>query len=166
METRGVPPTPEQARSALADTERVRASATALSATPWPNWFFVTLTLYLAALPVIYGGSLADPDWLLPRPAWTGIMLAGTAVFMALFALAARGWREKTGVALRLDVLPKRATVPLMAGLPVVLVGAAFAFRATGWAVWLVAASLIGAAASVGFHLAFVRLHRKARETA
>ncbi|MFE2291890.1 hypothetical protein [Streptomyces sp. NPDC059452] len=161
METNGVRPTPEQARSALADTEQVRASAAALSATPWPNWFFVTLTLYIAALPITYGGALADTDWLLPGPAWTGIMLASTAVFMALFALAARAWRDRTGVALRLDVLPKRVTVPLMVGLPVVLVGAAFAFRATEWAGWLIAASLIGAAVSVGFHLAFVRLHRK-----
>ncbi|MDT0493186.1 hypothetical protein RM717_22040 [Streptomyces griseus] len=166
METRGVPPTPEQARSALADTERVRASATALSATPWPNWFFVTLTLYLAALPIAYGGSLAETGWLLPRLAWMGVLLAITAAFVALFAVAARSWRERTGVALRTDVLPKRVTRPLTVGLPVLLMGAAFAFRATGWAVWLVAASLIGAAASVGFHLAFVRLHRKARETA
>ncbi|WP_329217532.1 hypothetical protein [Streptomyces microflavus] len=78
-----------------------------------------------------------------------------------LFAVAARSWRNRTGVALRLDVLPKRATVPLVVGLPVVLVGAAFTFRVTGWPGWLIAASLTGAAVSVGFHLAFVRLHRK-----
>ncbi|MGP3985854.1 hypothetical protein [Streptomyces sp. 3N207] len=161
METNGVQLTPEQARSALADTEHVRASAAALSATPWPNWFFITLTLYLAALPITYGGVMADSEWLLPHPAWMGIMLAITAVFMALFAVAAKTWRHKTGVALRLDVLPKRATVPLQVGLPVLLVGAAFAFRVTGWPVWLIAASLISAAVSVGFHLAFVRLHRK-----
>ncbi|MEU6617590.1 hypothetical protein [Streptomyces parvus] len=144
----------------MADAERIRASAAALSATPWPNWFFATLTLYLAALPVAYGGVVADEDWLLPRPAWTGIMVAITALYVALLAVAAKAWREKTGVALRLDVLPKRATRPLAVGLPVVLVGAAFAFRFTGWPGWLFAASLIGAAASVGFHLAFVRLHR------
>ncbi|MFI2632928.1 hypothetical protein ACH5A2_21450 [Streptomyces collinus] len=90
-----------------------------------------------------------------------GIMLAITAVYGALFAVAAKSWRNRTGVALRLDVLPKRAAVPLAVRLPVLLVGAAFAFRVTGWPVWLIAASLIGAAASVGFHLAFVRLHRK-----
>ncbi|MET7504629.1 hypothetical protein [Streptomyces microflavus] len=106
------------------------------SATPWPNWFFITLTLYVAALPI-------------------------TAVYGALFAVAARSWRNRTGVALRLDVLPKRATVPLVVGLPVVLVGAAFAFRVTGWPGWLIAASLTGAAVSVGFRLAFIRLHRK-----
>ncbi|GEC10000.1 hypothetical protein SSP24_76550 [Streptomyces spinoverrucosus] len=161
METHGVRLTPEQARSALADTEHIRASAAALSATPWPNWFFITLTLYVAALPVIYGGVMADGDWLLPRPAWMTIMLTSTAVYLALFAVAAKAWRNKTGVALRLDVLPKRATVPLMVGLPVLLVGAAFAFRVTGRPVWLIAASLISAAASVGFHLAFVHLHRK-----
>ncbi|WP_369167908.1 hypothetical protein AB5J49_08490 [Streptomyces sp. R28] len=161
METNGVRLTPEQARSALADTEHVRASAAALSATPWPNWFFITLTLYAAALPITYGGVMADSDWLLPRPAWMGIMLAITAVYGALFAVAAKAWRNKTGVALRLDVLPKRATVPLAVGLPVLLVGTAFAFRVTGWPAWLIAASLINAAASVGFHLAFVRLHRK-----
>ncbi|NEB40651.1 hypothetical protein [Streptomyces sp. SID14515] len=161
METNGLRPTPEQAHSALADTERVQASAAALSATPWPNWFFITLTLYVAALPIAYGGAMADEDWLLPSPAWMGIMLAITAVHGVLFAVAARGWRARTGVALRLDVLPKQATVPLAIGMPVLLVGAAFAFRVTGWAVWLVAASLIGAAVSVGFHLAFVRLHRK-----
>ncbi|MFJ8537165.1 hypothetical protein [Streptomyces sp. NPDC093591] len=161
METNGVRLTPEQARSALADTEHIRASAAALSATPWPNWFFITLTLYVAALPITYGGAMADPDWLLPGPVWMGIMLATTAVYGALFAVAAKAWRDKTGVALRFDVLPKRATVPLAVGLPVLLVGAAFAFRVTGWPVWLIAASLIGAAVSVGFHLAFVRLHRK-----
>ncbi|AVZ73739.1 hypothetical protein SLUN_17700 [Streptomyces lunaelactis] len=161
METNGVRLTPEQARSALADTEHVRASAAALSATPWPNWFFITLTLYAAALPIAYGGVMADSDWLLPRLAWTGIMLAITAAYGTLFAVAAKAWRNKTGVALRFDVLPKRATVPLMAGLPVLLVGAAVAFRVTGWPVWLIVASLISAAVSVGFHLAFVRLHRK-----
>jgi hypothetical protein len=161
METNGVRLTPEQARSALADTEHVRASAAALSATPWPNWFVITLTLYIAALPITYGGVAADSDWLLPRPAWIGIMLAITVVYLALFAFAARAWRHKTGVALRFDVLPKRATVPLMLGLPALVAGAAFAFRASGWPGWLIAASLIGAAASVGFHLAFVRLHRK-----
>ncbi|MEU6847092.1 hypothetical protein ABZ930_35010 [Streptomyces sp. NPDC046716] len=161
METNGVRLTPEQARSALADTEHVRASAAALSATPWPNWFFVTLTLYVAALPIVYGGVLADRDWLLPGPAWAGIMLAITAVYGALFTVAARKWRDRTGVALRWDVLPKRASVPLAVGLPVLLVGAGFGFRATGRPVWLIAASVIGAAVSVGFHLAFVRLHRK-----
>lgn len=161
METNAVRPTPAQARSALADTERISASAAELSATPWPTWFFVALTLYVAALPITYGGIAADADWLLPRPAWWGIMMAITAVYGALLAVAARAWRNKTGVALRLDVLPKRATVPLAVGLPVLLVGAAFAFRVTGWPGWLVAASLISAAVSVGFHLAFVRLHRK-----
>ncbi|MFD3621101.1 hypothetical protein ACFWWT_38965 [Streptomyces sp. NPDC058676] len=161
METDGVRLTPEQARSALADTEHIRASAAALSATPWPNWFFITLTLYLAALPITYGGVMADSDWLLPGPVWMGIMLAITAVYGALFAVAAKTWRNNTGVALRLDVLPKRATVPLMVGLPALLVGAAFAFRVTGWPAWLIAASLISVAVSVGFHLAFVRLHRK-----
>ncbi|MEU6224732.1 hypothetical protein [Streptomyces sp. NPDC047042] len=161
METHGVPLTPEQARSALADTDHVRSSAAALSATPWPTWFFVTLTLYIAALPVVYGGVMADSDWLLPRPAWMGIMLVTTVAYGALFAVAAKAWRERTGVALRLDVLPKRATVPLAVGLPVLLVGSAFAFRATGQPLWLIAASLISAGVSVGFHLAFVRLHRK-----
>lgn len=162
METNGVRPTPERAHSALADTERIRASAAALSATPWPSWFFVTLTLYLAALPIVYGGLMADEDWLLPGSAWVGIMLAVTAVYGVLFAVAAKAWRDKTGVALRLDVLPKRATLPLAVGLPSILVGSAFTFRATGWPGWLIAASVMGAAASAGFHLAFVRLHRKA----
>jgi hypothetical protein len=162
METSGARLTPEQARSALADTENVRASAAALSATPWPNWFFVTLTLYTAAIPITFGGLMADPDWLLPRSAWMAIMLTSTAVYLALFAVAGQAWRTKTGVALRFDVLPKRATVPLIVGLPVLLVGAAFAFRVTGRPVWLIAASLIGAAVSVGFHLAFIRLHRRA----
>ncbi len=161
METNGVRMTPEQARSALTDTEHVRASAAALSATPWPNWFFITLTLYAAALPVIYGGVTAEADWLLPHSAWLGIMLASAAVYWALFGVAARAWRNKTGVALRFDVLPKRATVPLAVGLPVLVAGSGFAFRVTGQPVWLIAASLISAAVSVGFHLAFVRLHRK-----
>jgi predicted membrane protein len=161
METNGVQLTSEQARAALADTEHVRASAAALSATPWPTWFFVTLTLYIATLPITYGGIAAESDWLLPRAAWIGVMLATTAVYGALLAVATRSWRDRTGVALRFDVLPKRVTVPLMASLPTLLVGSAFAFRVTGQPAWLIAASLIGAAVSVGFHLAFVRLHRK-----
>ncbi|WP_329216910.1 hypothetical protein OG352_13210 [Streptomyces sp. NBC_01485] len=167
METNGeplTPLTPEQARSALADTQRVRASATALAATPWPNWFFATLTLYVAALPIVYGGVMADPEWLLPRPAWAGVMLAMTVAYASLFRVAAKGWRDRTGVALRFDVLPKRATVPLMIGLPVLLVGPGFAFRVTGWPGWLIAASLTGAAVSAGFHLTFVRLHRKTEQ--
>jgi hypothetical protein len=161
METHGVRLTPEQAHAALADTTRIRASAAALSATPWPNWFFFTLTLYIAAFPITYGGVMADSDWLLPRPAWLALLLTSTAAYVALFAVAARAWRNKTGVALRFDVLPKRATVPLTVGLPVLLVGPAFVFRAMGQPVWLIAASLIGVAVSVGFHLAFVRLYRK-----
>ncbi|QIJ63776.1 hypothetical protein [Streptomyces sp. JB150] len=161
METHGARLTPEQARAALADTKHIRASIAPLSATPWPKWFFLTLTVYVAAFPIMYGGALADTDWLLPRPAWMAITLTSTAVFVALFAVAAKAWRDRTGVALRFDVLPKRATVPLSVGLPVLLVGSAFAFRVTGRPVWLIAASLIGAAVSVGFHLAFVRLHRK-----
>ncbi|MFF6886086.1 hypothetical protein ACFY9F_23230 [Streptomyces sp. NPDC012421] len=162
METNGVRMTSEQARAALAETERTRASAAALSATPWPNWFALTLTLYIGALPITYGGVMSSSDWLLPRPAWMGVMLAITAAYGVCFAVAARAWREKTGVALRFDVLPKTVTVPLVIGLPALLVGAAFAFRATGRPVWLIAASLIGVAVSVGCHLAFVRLHRRA----
>ncbi|MEW2114975.1 hypothetical protein AB0945_07245 [Streptomyces sp. NPDC005474] len=161
METDGVSLTPEQARAALADTEHVRTSAAALSATPWPTWFFLTLTLYIAVLPITYGGIAADSEWLLPRLAWVGVLVASTAAYGALAAVAARGWRERTGVALRTDVLPKRATVSLAVGLPVLLVGPAYAFRVTGSPAWLIAASLTGAAVSVGFHLAFVRLHRK-----
>ncbi|MFE9706696.1 hypothetical protein [Streptomyces sp. NPDC005930] len=161
MESNGVPLTPEQARAALADTDRVRLSATALTATPWPTWFFITLTLYTAALPVTLGGIMADRDWLLPRPAWMATMLAITALYAALFSVAAKAWRDRTGVALRMDVLPKRATLPLVIGLPLLLVGGPYAFHATGQPVWLIAASLIGAAVSVGFHLTFVRLHRR-----
>ncbi|MGV9283125.1 hypothetical protein [Streptomyces sp. NPDC003730] len=162
MESNGVSLTWEQARAALADTDRVRISATALTATPWPTWFFLTLTLYTAALPIILGGIMADPDWLLPRPAWMATLLAVTALYAALFSVAAKAWRERTGVALRMDVLPKRATLPLMIGLPLVLVGGPFTFRTTGEPTWLIASSLIGAAVSAGFHLTFVRLHRRA----
>lgn len=161
METDGVHLTPQQARAALADTQRVSASAAELAAAPWPTWFFVALTLYVAALPLTYGGIAADSDWLLPRLAWMGVMLTITAVYVALLSVASRVWRDRTGVALRFDVLPKRATVPVVAGLPVLLVGAAVAFRLTGWPGWLIAASLISAGVSVGFHLAFVCLHRK-----
>ncbi len=62
--------------------------------------------------------------------------------------------------ALWLDVLPRRAIVPVAVGLPVLMVGAPLAFRVTGRPVWLIAASLTGVAVSVGCHLAFVRLHR------
>ncbi|MZD05774.1 hypothetical protein GTW43_11845 [Streptomyces sp. SID5785] len=164
METNGVDGlhlTPAQAHAALADTEHVRASAAKRSATPWPTWFFVTLTLYIAAFPFVYGGLVADRDWLIPRPAWLAVALTLTALYAALFAVAARSWRARTGVALRLDVLPRRVTVPASIGLPVLLVGSPLAFRLTGSPGWLAAASGVGAAVSVAFHLAFVRLHRK-----
>ncbi|WP_033324530.1 hypothetical protein [Streptomyces yerevanensis] len=164
METNGgvVRPTPEQARAALADTEQVRASAAALSATPWPGWFVTTLTLYIAAFPPVYGGMVASREWLLPNVAWGVLMVVMTAAFWLLFGVAAANWRKATGVALRLDVLPKRAVVPLMIGLPTLLLGSVLVFRLTGEPLWLFAASVIGAAVSIGFHLAFVRLHRKA----
>ncbi|MEU9118747.1 hypothetical protein AB0C96_02600 [Streptomyces sp. NPDC048506] len=161
MESNAVRPTPQQARAALAELEHVQASTAALSATPWPRWFAVALTLYIAAIPLVFGGMTASPEWLLPKLAWTAIMVIATAGYLALFAFAAADWRKKTGVALRLDVLPKRATLPLMIGLPTLLVGPAVAFRSTGQPVWLFAASGIGAAVSIAFHLAFVRLHRQ-----
>lgn len=164
METNGdaIRPTAQQARAALADIEQVRASATALSATPWPRWFATTLTLYIAAVPPVYGGTLASPRWLLPNLAWGVIMLVMTAAYLVLFGIAGVNWRKKTGVALRLDVLPKRATVPLAIGLPALLVGSGFAFRASREPLWLFAASAVGAAVSIAFHLVFVRMHRKA----
>jgi hypothetical protein len=160
MENNGERPTPEQARAALADAERIRASTAALSATPWPTWFFIWLTLYLGVLPLCVGGAVAADEWVLPRPAWIGVMLAVIAVHGALQAVAARAWRDRTGVALRMDVLPKRAIVPIAVGLPVLVAGAPTAFRATGQPAWLIAASLTGVVVSVGCHLAFLRLHR------
>ena len=85
----------------------------------------------------------------------------GLLAMSALLSVATKAWRERTGVALRLDVLPKRATLPLMIGLPLLLIGGPYAFGATGRPAWLIATSLLGAAVSVGFHLAFVRLHRR-----
>ncbi|URN08481.1 hypothetical protein LUW74_37305 [Actinomadura madurae] len=83
-------------------------------------------------------------------------------MFLAFFVVAGRNWRAKTGVALRLDVLPKRATVPALVGTPLLIVGSGYAFRYTDQPLWLFAASAAGAALSIGFHLWFVRLHRKA----
>jgi hypothetical protein len=155
-------PTPDEARAALADADRVRAATAALSATPWPTWFTAVFTVYCAALPVMCGGATAEAEWLMPRPAWAAVLLAITAVHLALFAVAARSWKQRTGVALRFDVLPRGATVPLAIGMPALLVGPAWAFHVTGQAWWLVCASIGAAAVSVGFHIAFVRLHRKA----
>ncbi|GAA2486392.1 hypothetical protein [Streptomyces gobitricini] len=164
MESNGdtIRPTAQQALAALTDAERVRTSTTALSATPWPRWFTTALTLYIAAIPPVYGGTVASHDWLLPRATWSIIMVVLTATYMALFAAAASNWRKKTGVALRFDVLPKRVTLPLATGLPVVLMGSALVFRATHEPLWLLAGSAVGAGTSVAFHLVFVRLHRKA----
>ncbi|MFE5211557.1 hypothetical protein [Streptomyces sp. NPDC056600] len=162
METNGGRSTPEQARAALAAVEQIRASGAALSATPWPTWFFAALTLYIGVLPICVGGAVADTEWILPRPAWLGVAVTVVAVQGALQAAAVKTWRERTGVALRLDVLPKRAVVAIVIGLPALMVGAPIAFRATGRPGWLIAASLIGVAVSVACHLAFVRLHRTA----
>ncbi|MCP9952261.1 MULTISPECIES: hypothetical protein [Actinomadura] len=164
METNGEAslPTPEQARAALADTDDVRVSVEALSATPWPTWFVATITAMFVVLPITFGGALAEPDWLMPQGAWLAVMLGAEAVFLAFFVVAGRNWRAKTGVALRLDVLPKRATVPALVGTPLLIVGSGYAFRYTDQPLWLFAASAAGAALSIGFHLWFVRLHRKA----
>lgn len=81
--------------------------------------------------------------WLLPKAAWTAVPLIITVAYLALFAVAARSWRQRTGVALRFDVPPKRATVPLAIGMPMLLAGPAWMFRATGQARWLAAASVV-----------------------
>lgn len=107
---------------------------------------------------------MADREWVLPRLAWMGVLVAIIAVRGGLQAVAVRAWCDRTGVALRLDVLPMRAIVPIAAGLPVLMVGAPLAFRITGRPVWLIAASLTGVAVSVGCHLAFVRLPRSTEE--
>jgi hypothetical protein len=163
METNGeaIRPTPEQARAALADAEHVRASVTGLSATPWPSWFVATITAMFVVLPFTFGGAMAEPDWLMPQWAWLVTMLATEAVFFAFFAVAAANWRARTGVALRWDILPKRATVPAFVGTPLLVVGSGYAFRETGQPLWLVGAAAVGAAMSIGFHLWFVRLHGK-----
>jgi hypothetical protein len=164
METDGEAtlPTPEQARAALDDTDHVRVSVAALSATPWPSWFAATITAMLVVLPFGLGGALAEPEWLMPQWAWLITMLAIETVYLAFFVVAARNWRAKTGVALRLDVLPKYATVPMLIGMPPLMMGSAYAFRYTGQLLWLFGAAIVGAAVSIGFHLWFVRLHRKA----
>ncbi|MGW0561626.1 hypothetical protein ACWDZ4_13635 [Streptomyces sp. NPDC003016] len=164
METNGdvIRPNAQQALAALTDAERVRVTTAAASATPWPRWFTTALTLYVAAIPPVYGGTLANPDWLMPQAAWSVLLMVLTAAYMALYAAAASNWRKKTGVALRFDLLPKRVTLPLVTGLPALLLGSAFVFRATREPLWLLAASTLGAGVSIGFHLVFVRLHRKA----
>lgn len=163
METRDeeVRPTPEQARAALADAEQVRASAGALSATPWPTWFVAVTTAMLVILPIALGGALAKPEWLMPQLAWIVAMLASEAAFMVLFVLAGRRWMARTGVALRVDVLPKAATVSALIGLLVLVIGSAYAFQVTGHSWWLFGAAAIAAVVSICFHLWFVRLHRR-----
>lgn len=155
------PPTPDEARAALADIARVQASTAARSATPWPLWFTAVLTVYLAALPVVYGGVVAEGSWLLPEAVWWAVLMAMIALFAATFVYAARSWVQRTGVALRLDILPKWATVPLMIVAPLLVVGSAWVFRFTGQVGWLVGAAVVGAAIPIGSHLAFVRLHRE-----
>ncbi|MFG1811975.1 hypothetical protein [Streptomyces sp. NPDC049040] len=163
MENHGdaVRPTRQQALAALADAERVRAAVGARSSTPWPGWFFATLTLYVAAVPPVYGGMVARDRWGLPSGGWGALLVLMTAAFLALFRVAAARWSQETGVALRFDVLPRRAAVPVAAGLPLLMFAAPLAFRATGQPLWLYAASALGAAVSIGCHLTFVALHRR-----
>ncbi|NBE52571.1 hypothetical protein, partial [Streptomyces boluensis] len=155
-------PTPDEARAALADAARVQESTAARSATPWPVWFTAVITGYVALFPFAYGGMLRDEDWLLPNGVWTATFAVTTFAYLTLFAYAARAWRRRTGVALRFDVLPKSATVPVLIGLPLLLVGSAWLFRATGRPVWMCVASAVGVAVSLAAHFTFVRLHRGA----
>ena len=154
-------PTPDRARAALGDAEQVQSSVARLSATPWPVWFTTCLALYCVALPVVFGGVIADPEWLLPRVVWLVVGVLLLAVFLSLFAVAGRAWQRRTGVALRMDVLPKRIAVPLAISYPAVTVVALVVFWLTGNPLPLFVASVLGIALAVGSHLLFVRLHRR-----
>ncbi|MEU4927039.1 hypothetical protein AB0G54_11125 [Streptomyces yokosukanensis] len=107
----------------------------------------------------------AAPQWLLPRHTWDAVMLAMTAVHLGLSGVAAARWRKKTGVALRLDVLPRRATVPLMIGLPVLPIGSTLAFRADQEPLWLFAASVRSKHVAVPMEAGHVEQRRAVRDT-
>ncbi|MDI3406255.1 Rossmann-fold NAD(P)-binding domain-containing protein [Streptomyces cavernicola] len=154
-------PSPAEASTALADAVRVKQEIQARSATPWPLWFATVLTAYVALFPFAYGGMLSDREWLLPNSAWAVTLGVSTLLYLGLFTYVGAAWRRRTGVALRFDVLPRKVTVPLTIGLPVLLMGSAWAFKATAQPLWLIAASVAAAAVSIAFHLLFVRLHRK-----
>ncbi|GLZ77648.1 hypothetical protein Afil01_24550 [Actinorhabdospora filicis] len=154
-------PTPEQARAALAEAAQIRTSVTAVAATPWPVWFTVVITAMFVILPIAIGGVLAEPEWLMSKGVWLGVLLASETTFCALLAVASKSWQAKTGVALRWNVLPKAVTIPGFLGLAAVLIGSGYVFRYTGQPIWLFVASGIGAAASIASHIVFTRLHRK-----
>jgi hypothetical protein len=163
METNdnALPATAEQARAALGDAEQVRTSVSHLSATPWPLWFTIILAGYLGALPPVYGGLMAGQTWLLPRTGWLAIAAGLVSTFLILFVVAANGWRRRTGVALRLDVLPRSATLGAIVGYPALALGGTAVLRITGSPLLLFVASAAGVALAVVYHLWFVRLHRK-----
>ena len=104
---------------------------------------------------------MAGQTWLLPRTSWLAIAAGLVSTFLILFVVAANGWRRRTGVALRLDVLPRSATLGAIVGYPALALGAIAVFRVTGSPLLLFVASAAGVAVAVAYHLWFVRLHRK-----
>jgi hypothetical protein len=152
----------ETGGEALPSPEQARPSATSPPPTPWPTYLVVTITAQFVVLPVTIRGALAEREWLMPQGAWLAAMVGAEAVFVTFFLIAARKWRAKTGVAPRLDVPPTRATLPVLIGSSLLIVNSGYVFMYTGEPLWLFATSAVGATLSIGFHLWFVHLHRKA----
>ncbi|RDI50009.1 hypothetical protein [Nocardia mexicana] len=161
METEAFPPRPSaaQARIALDEAGDIRESVRRLSATPWPVWFTAVLTVYAMAYPVVFGGAMARPEWLVPQGVWVAVLVAMAAVLFALLAFAGRAWTRRTGVALRMDVLPARILWPALGSYLLINVGAVVWFRGTGSPWPLLGASAVSALYTVGSHLLFVRMH-------
>lgn len=163
METNGEAslPTPEQARAALADTDDVRVSVEALSATPWPTWFVATITAMFVVLPITFGGALAEPDWLMPQGhGWPSCWGPGGVPRVLRRRGQELARQDGRGTAPRRPAQARHRAA--LVGTPLLIVGSGYAFRYTDQPLWLFAASAAGAALSIGFHLWFVRLHRKA----
>lgn len=153
-------PDTEQVQTTRESPEETPESIAGLMVSPWPLWFTIVLAVYCAALPVTYGGMVAESRWLLPWGAWLGIAVVLVVVYLALFRFAGAAWTRRTGMRLRFDVLPRPVALALQVGYPIVVLGMVGLFRLTGNPVLLFATSALGAALAFGFHLWFVRLRR------
>lgn len=163
METdAGTPhPTPDEARAALADVTRVQTAATSTMTAPWPWWFHACGAFFLAVLPFLLAGALAEPPWVLSNYTWTLITIGLLFVYGAVVPLAAIVWRNRMGMAPRPREVSLRGVMFLTVGMMLLVMAAGIAFLVTNNVYVMLPPSIAGAGLMIGLRLLHGRLHRK-----